>query len=226
MSCAKCGREHVCVRFPGRPSCSGHRSVNHATDPGGPCGLPPMAGQKVCGQHGGRSRQAKRKAAQRIAEAKAAHLLRRFGGPVDTSPTEALLDTVRWTAGYVAWLREKVAAAQSDDELVWGITKETDDAVVVGNGPSAYVEQVTKETRQAGANAWLTLLGEWSDRLVRVCAEAIKAGIEERRVRLAEQQGQLVADVIRKILADLQLTDEQRQRSAEVIPFRLRELAG
>ena len=214
MSCAKCGREHVCVRFPGRSSCTGHRSANHATDPGGPCGLPPMNGQTKCGQHGGRSPQAKRKAAERIAEAKAAHLLRRFGGPIDTSPTEALLDTVRWTAGYVAWLREKVAEARTDTDLVWGKTR----------WKSGGEDRGT--TYQAGANAWLTLLGEWTDRLVVVCREAIKAGIEERRVRLAEQQGQLVADVIRKILADLQLTDEQRQRSAEVIPFRLRELAG
>jgi hypothetical protein len=59
-----------------------------------------------------------------------------------------------------------------------------------------------------------------------VCEAAIRAGIEERRVRLAEQQGALVADVIRKILGDLELTPEQAAKAGEVVPIRLRSLAS
>jgi hypothetical protein len=39
--------------------------------------------------------------------------MRRFGEPIDTTPSEALLDTVKWTAGYVAWLRDKVAPSRA-----------------------------------------------------------------------------------------------------------------
>jgi NADH dehydrogenase FAD-containing subunit len=69
---------------------------------------------------------------------------------------------------------------------------------------------------------WVDLLGQWHDRLVRICAEAIRAGIEERRVRIAEQQGALVADVIRKILERLELTPEQAAKAGDVVPFELR----
>lgn len=222
--CAECGQPHVTRH--GGPACTGHANVKD--DDGNIIGKRPCRrpGPQKCAHHGGGAPQVKAKRAREAAEAKAAAVLRRFGEPIDTTPTEALLDAVKWTAGYVAWLREKVAAAKTDDELVWGTTKETDDAVVVGTGPKAYVEHVTKQTRESGANAWLALLGEWHDRLVRICAEAIKAGIEERRVRLAEQQGQLVADVIRTVLARLNLTAEQQQLAGEVVPFELRRLAG
>lgn len=224
MACERCGREHVTPL--GNPACTGHRSKNHATDPGGPCAANPMRGQTKCTAHGGRSPQAKAKAKERVQQAKAEKILRRFGEPIDTTPTEALLDSVKWTAGYVAWLRDKVAGVDTDEALVWGTTKETDDAVVVGNGPGAYVEHVTKQTREAKTNAWLTLLGEWSDRLVRICAEAIKAGIAERQVKLAEAQGELVVGVIRKILADLNLSAEQESLIPQVVPRHLRAVAG
>jgi hypothetical protein len=89
------------------------------------------------------------------------------------------------------------------DDLVWGRTKETDGHVVVGTTRDATLQATTDSTREAKPNAWLTLLGEWQDRLVKTCTAALSAGIEERRVRLAEQQGALVADVIRGVLADL-----------------------
>ena len=174
----------------------------------------PAAGATVCGVHGGRAKQVRAKAAKRVAEAKAAEVLRRFGSPVDTSPTEALLDAVKWTAGYVAWLREKVAAVESDNALVWGMTREKDGGDDRGT------------TYEAKPNVWLGLLDTWHDKLVKVCAETIRAGVEERRVRIAEQQGALVAEVIRAILNDLNLTPEQEGRVAEVVPLRLRQLAS
>lgn len=210
--CPRCSRPHVTPKD--GPACAGHRSRNHPTDPGGPCANSPMHGQTVCHAHGGRAPQNRTAAKARQAEADAEKALRRFGEPVDTTPTEALLDAVKWTAGYVAWLREKVASITSDEKLVWGQTRNK-----VGGEDRGV-------TYEAGPNAWLVLLGTWHDRLVRICAEAIKAGVAERQVRLAEQQGALVADVIRKILGDLELTPAQQQRAGNVIPIRLRELAG
>jgi hypothetical protein len=200
MNCPKCDQPHK-------------RCHAHVKSTGKPCQAQPPAGATVCKSHG-LNGAAKAKAARKTAAANAEVVLRRFGEPVDTSPTEALLDAVRWTAGYVAWLREKVAAVKSDEALVWGQTREKFGGDDQGT------------TYEAKPNVWLVLLSEWHDKLVRVCAETIKAGVEERRVRLAEQQGALVAEVIKAILADLHLTADQQGLVAEVVPRHLRLLAS
>lgn len=205
--CPRCGIVHLTAS--GAPACIGHSR----TPPHRACRRAPNDGHDVCWTHGAASPQAQAAGERRVTDRKATELMRRFGEPIDTSPTEALLDTVKWTAGYVAWLRDKVATVTSDERLVWGQTKRT-----TGNSASV--------THEAAVNPWLTLLGEWSDRLVKVCTAAISAGIEERRVRLAEAQGALVAEVIRKILGDLNLTPEQARKAGEVVPFRLREAAS
>lgn len=67
----------------------------------------------------------------------------------------------------------------------------------------------------------------WRDsvRELRTVAKlAIDAGVEERRVKLAEEQGRQLAEVIRRILADLDLTPEQQARVPVVVPRRLREM--
>lgn len=210
-TCLKCGKVHVTRH--GLPACSAH--IVGGTQParkGHPCTRNPMNGLSVCPMHGGRAAAARAVNRATNTQSKALATLRRFGEPVNTTPTEALLDTVKWTAGYVAWLRDKVAGTRNDESLVWGVTREKRGGDDWGT------------TSEAGPNVWLKLLGEWSDRLVRVCEAAIKAGVEERRVRLAEQQGALIADVIKAILADLGLTAEQQGKVAEVVPLHLRKL--
>ena len=227
--CDECGQEHV-AKINGARPCMGHANIHdEATDRivgKRPCMKGAMRGLDVCRNHGGSSPQAKAKAQRQLAEEKAEKVLRRFGAPIDTSPTEGLLDMVRWTAGYVAWLREKVAEVESDDALIWGVTKETQGDVVVGDGAAAELQKATTTVSEAKPNAWLVLLAEWSDRHIKACSEAIRCGIEERRVRLAEQQGALVADVIRAILGDLDLTPEQTAKAGQVVPIRLRAIAG
>jgi hypothetical protein len=58
-----------------------------------------------------------------------------------------------------------------------------------------------------------------------VTKAAISAGIEERRVKLAEAQGALLNDVIRRILARLDLTGEQSALLPVVVPEELRRAA-
>ena len=55
---------------------------------------------------------------------------------------------------------------------------------------------------------------------------AISAGIEERRVQLAEAQGQLVAEIFRRVFARLDLTPEQSARVPAVVSEELRRAAG
>lgn len=145
----------------GAPRCT---ATNRA---GARCGKPAMKGQRVCRSHGGASPQAMAKAQQRQAAASALVAVQTLGLPLDVTPTEALLNELRWTAGHVEWLRQKL---QAEGE--------------VPVDQSAYYYLYTKER----------------DHLVKVGAAAVKAGVEERRIEIEEQQAMLIADVLRRIL--------------------------
>jgi hypothetical protein len=70
------------------------------------------------------------------------------------------------------------------------------------------------------------MLERSSDRLATYAAAALKAGVEERRVRLAEAQGAAVAAAIRSILDQLQLTPTQQGLVPTIVPTVLRSLAA
>jgi len=205
------------LRFDGQRRCWGRKST------GAQCGQIAMRGQNVCKIHGGKAPQALAKAEERLTEDRARVLVETYGRKIETTATEALLDEVKWSAGHVAWLRERVqkievdavvAGADREHPLVWGITREKTGGEDRGT------------TTEAAPNVWLKLYQQERTHLVKVCSEAIRAGIEERRIKLAEQEGALVAQAIRAILADLDLTEEQLARVPEVVPRHLRALAS
>lgn len=205
---------------PDERRCTAHYSPSNREGKGGQrCTGWAMQGQKVCGFHGGQAPRAKAAAKRRLIEQKARRLVDTYGVKVQTTATEALLDEVQWTAGHVAWLRERVQEIESsalgddgENPLVWGKTRRKTGGEDWG------------ETEEAAPNIFLKLYQAERAHLVRVCGEAIKAGIEERRVRLAEQQGALVAQAIRAILNDLGLTPEQQALVPAVVPRHLRAL--
>ena len=198
------------------------------------CKAWPIKGAEVCRVHGGRAPQVKAAAARRLAAQAAEQAVRTLGLPVDVSPTEALLEEVRWTAGHVAWLRGKVqelaeepthrhVTFDGEDDvlletpgqrgaLVWGTTK------VKTGGEDAGT------TQEAKPSLWYELYARERAHLIRVCSEAIRAGVEERRVRLAEQQGDLLALAIRRILEAFGLGDDPRV--ATIVPGVLREIGA
>lgn len=185
------------------------------TRAGTPCLAAPCKGSKRCRMHGGAAPQVKAKAAERIAEGKARKALETYGQKVDVDPITALLDEVCWTAGHVAWLRERVREIEVE-ALVWGKTEQ------VVKGATEF--EGTDTTEAAAPNIWLTLYQKERAHLVAVCKAAISAGIEERRVRLAERQGDLIVQVLQKIFGDLNLTPEQLALVPQVVPARLREM--
>lgn len=205
------------MRFPERGRwCPEHQRRECVADRhrgAGPCHSPRMVGDgDKCRMHLGR------KAAEVIAEAQARQAVVTYGLPRDISPTEALLEEVRYTAGHVAWLRGKVQEIEQDKQLVWGVTEQVKKEATEFPGVDSTVS--------ARPNVWLDLYYRERKHLVDVTKAAIAAGIEERRVRLAEAQGSLVAQVIRAILADLHLSAEQEARVPEIVPRHLRALAA
>ena len=136
-----------------------------------------------------------------------------LGLPREIDPGTALLEEVCRTAGIVAWLDAKVRALD-EDSLTWGVTRVKDDGDDRGT------------TSEAKPNVWYQLLADERKHLVAVCTAALRAGVDERRVRLAEQQGDLIASVIQAILGDLRLSAAQQKLVPTVVPRHLRAVAG
>ncbi|GAB2331733.1 hypothetical protein [Streptomyces variabilis] len=174
----------------------GHDGPEHAK-----CGAKKRKGGGACGQtagwgtdhpgtgpcklHGGTTRAHVTAARTVIAQRAVAT----YGLPRDIDPAAALLEEVHRTAGHVAWLARKVAELR-DDDLTWGITQETEKAATAFPGTD------TKAT--ARPSIWLELYHRERRHLVQVSKAALDAGISERLVRLAEQQGVMLAEVIRR----------------------------
>lgn len=224
-SCDKCGKPH--------PRCTAHRALLDSDGervrnengravyrtPDGemfPCMAWPRPGLKVCIKHGGAAAQSKKAAVRNVNRQQAEKLLAAYGTKADTTPTDALLDEVRWSAGHVAWLRNRVQELDPA-EIVWGQTKTEDHQATEFPGVNT--------VEQAVPNVWVELYSKERRHLVEVCRVAIASGIEERRIRLAESQGAMLASVIRAILDDLGLTPEQKAKVPEVVPRHLRAVS-
>lgn len=179
---------------------------------GAPCHSDKMVtGSDKCRMHLGK------KARDVIAEEAARAAVVTYGLPRDISPTDALLEEVRYTAGHVAWLRERVAELEQH-ELVWGVTERVEKHATEFGG--------TDTTEAAKPNVWLELYMRERKHLVEVTKAAISVGIEERRVRLAEAQGALLNEVLRRIFARLTLSREQSALLPVVVPEELRRAAS
>lgn len=112
------------------------------------------------------------------ARAAARSALATYGAPLALDPLDALLGELHRTAGHVAWLGQQVA--QLNDAMV---------PTMFGLQPSGWIDLYRRERAH----------------LARVSADCLKAGVEERRVRLAEAQGELVADLLRRVITSLGL---------------------
>ena len=177
------------------------------------CGRSATNGATVCQVHGAGSAGVKRKARQRVELANAEHEVARLGARRDIHPAEALLELVHWTAGEVDYWRHRVTQLD-DDALTWGTTR-----IKTGGDDRGTTEEAKPHIAYA-------MLERSSDRLAAYAAAALKAGVDERRIRVAEAQGALVADVIRGILTDLHLTPDQQLLVGTVVPNRLRALTA
>jgi hypothetical protein len=165
-----------------------------------------------CKLHGGSTPS--HTTAGRVALASAA--VATFGLPREVDPRDALLEEVYRSAGAVDWLHQQVQALEAD-AVVWGKAEEVEKQA--GEFPGL------DTTHKAAVNVWVQLWQAERAHLVKVAKEAINCGIEERKVRLAEQQGALLAGVIKNILGDLDLSPAQAAKVSEVVPRHLRSVA-
>lgn len=139
-----------------------------------------------------------------------------MGQPLSIEPQDAILECIRIAAGEVAYASERIAALGESDAV--GPVRHT---LVRKDG-----EATVQEARQGppAVHIWITVRRQAMDRLVGYSFAALKAGIEERRVRVAEQQGMLLAQALQGILSELGV--DQRPEVAGVVRKHLTLLAG
>ncbi|MCL8026334.1 hypothetical protein M8316_13100 [Nocardioides sp. BSK12Z-3] len=171
-----------------------------------------MDGQRVCRLHGGRAPQALAAATRRRDERQALLAAETFGLPREVDPHTALLEELHRTAGAVAWLSALVADLEHD-EIAWGVVREKTGGEDHGT------------TKEARPSVFVELWGRERDRLARVAKVCVDVGIEERRVRLAEESGRQIAAVLRAVLERLSLSPSQQSLALQVVPEELRRLA-
>jgi hypothetical protein len=133
-----------------------------------------------CSRHGG-SNPAYTNEVHRLRAKQAAE---KYGAPVEIDPHTALIQELERTAGHVLFLQLKVHELE-ESKMVGP----------VGGGQGAIPEWKP--------NVWISLYQSERKHLIDVAKSCIAAGIEERRVQLAERQGQLLAEAIQGILHEL-----------------------
>lgn len=185
--CTRCGQVH---RW-----CAAHRKSD-----GQPCNRRPKKGATVCHGCGGAARQVQ-EAAQRRREEEAAReavakaLADRHAIPLDVDPTGQILHLVRVTAGIAEWIWREQILRLAPEAVAWGITERRTKSTPDGT-------EIT-EVEKAELNVWWRQHSEVMDRCAKYCQIALTAGVAERQIRLAERQGELLADGITWLLREL-----------------------
>jgi len=182
------------------------------------CASSPVPGGTRCGRHGGNSPKAKAAAEQRTAQQELTQSVGTLGireKYPDIDPGQALLSEIQISHAHVQWLRAKVAEIEPN-ELVWGITK-----TEAGIGPQGPVDTTTQE---AGFHTWYQLYTREREHFAKLTTMALKAGIEARKIALAEQQGAMVARALQEIFGKLALSKQQAALLPTVVPAALRQL--
>lgn len=217
----ECSRCHQVHRNPsGGPSCTAHNSRTFKA-----CRAYPVPGGSVCVTHGGRTQATGAAVTRYRNEAIAEHAANMLGiVDYDITPTEALLQEVREAAANVAFLRARVQAVVGEQDLddpnhplIYGQTSEK--TISASQFPG------TDEEHAPGVNIWYQMYQSERERMVRAAQMALRAGVEERRVRLAEMGADVIIGRLRQILNALDLTPQQLAQADIVVPIQIAGLA-
>ena len=182
-TCDKCEQVHERTTSGGkvRPTCIAHRSD------GAPCRNWPRSGTTVCDQrHGGRTPQVKEAASRALQTQAIRAAASRLGVPRDIDAASGIIELVCEAAGNVAFYHSLV------DQLF-------PDATAVETDPQGHIRlahglwertfhQSGRPTGEAKAHITLQLYNDERDRWLHYCAEAVKVGVDERRLRIEEAQ--------------------------------------
>lgn len=172
------------------------------------CRRAPIRGATVCFVHGGMAPQVRAKAARRLeveeveAEIRNALAFESLDGV--SNPVEILSELAARALATERALSARVNELAADDRLRY-------------RAAGAGTEQLRAE---------VGLWERWHKQAASLVETLAKLNLDERRVRLTEAQGNLVAEVLRAIFARLALSPAQQALIPVVVPEELRRLAA
>ncbi len=193
-----------------RLTCKAH------TRAGDQCKNPPITGATVCRMHGGSAPGVRAAAERRTTEAGARQILGTIDPDApDEHPVETLMTLIRQKRAEVMWLRS-VVQGMTQDELTWTLTEHQ--SGIGAHGP------VDVQTHQASQNVWWKLLREAENQLASWTAAAAKAGVDERRMQIAEAEALMIVQVLDTFINRLQLAPERHREARDIMAGVIREL--
>jgi len=175
----------------------------HCRTTGEPCKNAPVTDSTRCRMHGGKTPKAKARAAQIGIARQARKALADFDLEPVLNPLEALQQHAAEVMALRDYLRDQVSRLEQ-------LRYEGGSGEQVRAELAAYQGALRDTTAVLTAMARLDL----DDRIVRI------------NTRIEEAKGELLANLIRAILGDLNLTAEQQKLVPTVVPRRLRELTA
>lgn len=139
-----------------------------------------------------------------------------MGAPMDIDPFQALLWCVQIAAGEVEWFNGQIALL--DEAVVTPISKvETFGMSQDQNGHDEPWHKEATTKHRPTLHLYIKSRHEAMDRLASYSAMCIKAGIEERQVRIAERYGETIATLLEGVLTELRLTKEQQAKAPDIV---------
>jgi len=134
------------------------------------------------------------------------HLLaaeaRLMGCPIEMNPVEAMIWCIRITAGEIKWLSDQIAEIDQEEDWV--------ENTVIGKQMNVFVRERTAAQH----------------RLFKFSSEAVKLGLAERAIKLAEMYGETIAAFMHGVLDDIDLTPAQQQQAKVAVRRHLILLEG
>ena len=168
------------------------------------------------------------------------------------TPEQALLEEVRRSAAMVRFLEERIAQwnlnpatnatleefvnytpyrGNRDPSLRQRVNEFMENLGSDNEDSPAHLPALTTVHEHTGVSAftdareWLLIYREERKHLATTAKLAIDAGVAQRLVAIAEDQGRILASAIRLVLGALDLTPEQQQMIPRIVPPVLRAVA-
>lgn len=176
-----------------------------------------------CKNHGGASPNAEVAGVVELAKREAVVM----GQPIDNlRPDEALLECIRIAGGEVRYASERIAELDPSEAVGPVVTTRP---LKEEKGAESLDHRV-EEHGPPAVHIWIEVRQKAMDRLVNYSKVAIAAGLEQRRVEVAEAQGHLMAEAIRGILRELGVADNPKapgvvRKHLELMAGSAREIA-
>lgn len=169
------------------------------------CRAYPMHGAKVCSAHGGMAKQVREAAKRRVEAAKVEREVRDVIAFEAVDGIDDPLEALSRLATEALAMKEQLAARVNS------------------------LKQVRYTAHGAGTEqlrAEVALYERAMDRSAKFLKLLVDSGFEERRTQLAEQQGKLVVQALRRIFEALGLDERQQALVSVVVPRELRAISG